>query len=96
MQPSDVQCALTAVRSTASALALRSAERAERGLGYIFITHDLSIVRQITDRLYVMHRGKVVESGATEEVLSNPRDLYPATLLKSVPRPEPEWLAAPK
>jgi peptide/nickel transport system ATP-binding protein len=67
--------------------------RAERGLGYLFITHDLSIVRQVTERIYVMHRGKVVESGPTEEVLSNPRDPYTATLLQSVPRPEPEWLA---
>jgi len=70
--------------------------RTERGLGYLFITHDLSIVRQVTERLYVMHRGKVVESGPTEDVLSNPRDPYTATLLKSVPRPEPEWLAATK
>ncbi len=70
--------------------------RTERGLGYLFITHDLSIVRQVTERLYVMHGGKVVESGPTEDVLSNPRDPYTANLLKSVPRPEPEWLAATK
>jgi peptide/nickel transport system ATP-binding protein len=68
--------------------------RSERGLGYLFITHDLSIVRQVTERIYVMQNGKVVESGPTEEVLSNPRDPYTAALLKSVPRPEPEWLAA--
>jgi peptide/nickel transport system ATP-binding protein len=67
--------------------------RSERGLGYLFITHDLSIVRQVTERLYVMHEGKIVESGPTEDVLSSPRDPYTATLLKSVPRPEPEWLA---
>jgi peptide/nickel transport system ATP-binding protein len=66
--------------------------RAERGLGYLFITHDLAIVRQITDRLYVMHRGRVVESGPTEEVLTNPRDPYTAALLKSVPQAGPEWL----
>lgn len=70
--------------------------RAERGLGYLFITHDLSIVRQVTERLYVMHRGRIVESGPTEEVLSRPRDPYTATLLESVPRPEPEWLATSK
>ncbi len=68
--------------------------RSERGLGYLFITHDLSIVRQVTERLYVMHGGRVVESGPTDEVLSSPRDPYTVTLLKSVPRPEPEWLAA--
>jgi peptide/nickel transport system ATP-binding protein len=70
--------------------------RAERGLGYLFITHDLSIVRQVTERLYVMHNGRVVESGPTEEVLSRPRDPYTTALLKSVPRPEPEWLAVSK
>ncbi len=70
--------------------------RAERGLGYLFITHDLSIVRQLTERLYVMHSGRVVESGPTEDVLSSPRDPYTAALLRSVPRPEPEWLAASK
>ena len=66
--------------------------RAERGIGYLFITHDLSIVRQVTERLYVMHGGRIVESGPTEEVLSHPRDPYTVALLKSVPRPEPEWL----
>jgi peptide/nickel transport system ATP-binding protein len=70
--------------------------RAERGLGYLFITHDLAIVRQITDRIYVMHSGRIVESGSTEDVLSNPRDPYTKTLLKSVPSSEPEWLAASK
>jgi peptide/nickel transport system ATP-binding protein len=70
--------------------------RAERGLGYLFITHDLAIVRQVTDRIYVMHRGRIVESGSTEEVLSNPRDPYTENLLKSVPSSEPEWLAASK
>jgi peptide/nickel transport system ATP-binding protein len=69
--------------------------RSERGLGYLFITHDLAIVRQVTERIYVMHGGRVVEAGPTEEVLSNPRDPYTATLLNSVPRPEPDWLATP-
>ncbi|HET9895886.1 MAG TPA: ABC transporter ATP-binding protein [Streptosporangiaceae bacterium] len=66
--------------------------RAQRGLGYLFITHDLAIVRQVTERIYVMHRGRVVEAGPTEDVLSNPRDPYTITLLNSVPRPEPDWL----
>src|SRR6185437_11151691 len=66
--------------------------RSQRGLGYLFITHDLAIVRQVTERIYVMHGGRVVEAGPTEEVLSNPRDPYTVTLLNSVPRPEPDWL----
>lgn len=66
--------------------------RAERGIGYLFITHDLSIVRQISEYLYVMHRGMVVESGVTEHVLDNPQDAYTMKLLESVPRSESGWL----
>ena len=40
-----------------------------------------------------MHRGRIVESGPTEQVLSNPRDPYTVKLLESVPRPETDWLA---
>jgi peptide/nickel transport system ATP-binding protein len=67
--------------------------RAERGLGYFFITHDLSIVRQVTEHLYVMHRGRIVESGPTEHVLTQPKDAYTARLLASVPRSDDDWLS---
>ena len=77
----------------AQILNLLTAIRAERGLGYLFITHDLSIVRQITDYLYVMHRGRIAESGPTEEVLTSPAHDYTIRLLESVPRPETDWLA---
>lgn len=78
----------------AQVLNLFTALRAERGLSYLFITHDLSIVRQVTDHLYVMHRGHVVESGPTERVLTSPRAPYTATLLQSVPRSDEGWLDA--
>ena len=77
----------------AQILNLLAAIRAERGIGYLFITHDLSIVRQITDYLYVMHHGRIVESGPTEQVLASPADAYTIKLLDSVPRPETDWLA---
>jgi peptide/nickel transport system ATP-binding protein len=77
----------------AQILNLLAAIRADRGIGYLFITHDLSIVRQITDYLYVMHHGRVVESGPTDQVLASPADLYTIKLLDSVPRPETDWLA---
>jgi peptide/nickel transport system ATP-binding protein len=64
----------------------------DRGLGYLFITHDLSIVRQISDYLYVMHRGRVVESGPTERVLDGPQHPYTVNLLTSVPRARRSWL----
>jgi peptide/nickel transport system ATP-binding protein len=67
--------------------------RAERGLGYLFITHDLSIVRQVSERLYVMSRGRIVESGSTEAVLEDPQDPYTIGLLQAVPRSDASWLA---
>jgi peptide/nickel transport system ATP-binding protein len=77
----------------AQILTLLAAIRAERGIGYLFITHDLSIVRQITDHLYVMHHGRIVEYGPTETVLASPRDPYTTIkLLESAPRPGPDWL----
>ena len=78
----------------AQILSLLAAIREERGIGYLFITHDLSIVRQVTDYLYVMHRGRIAESGPTEQVLSSPRDPYTVRLLEAVPRPETGRLAA--
>jgi peptide/nickel transport system ATP-binding protein len=80
----------------AQILNLLAAIRTERGIGYLFITHDLSIVRQISDYLYVMHRGRVVESGPTDQVLANPADPYTIKLLDSVPRAETDWLAGAK
>jgi peptide/nickel transport system ATP-binding protein len=69
----------------ADVLNLLSSLRAERGLGYLFITHDLSVARQVTDYLYVMHRGRIVESGPTQDVLDNPRDPYTIHLLEAIP-----------
>ena len=77
----------------AQVLNLFNTLRGERNLGYLFITHDLSIVRQITERVYVMYRGKIVEQGPTDATLDNPRDAYTIKLLESVPRSEKEWLA---
>ncbi len=78
----------------AQILSLLAALRTERGIGYLFITHDLSIVRQVTDYLYVMRRGRIVESGPTEQVLSSPRDPYTVQLLEAAPRSEAGWLSA--
>jgi peptide/nickel transport system ATP-binding protein len=59
--------------------------RREHGLALLFITHDLSLVRSIADRVLVMNAGKVVEEGPTEELFANPRDEYTRTLLAAVP-----------
>jgi peptide/nickel transport system ATP-binding protein len=66
--------------------------RAERGISYLFITHDLAIVRQISDFVYVMHRGKVVESGRTDDVLDRPQHSYTVSLLQAIPRADGDWL----
>jgi ABC-type oligopeptide transport system ATPase subunit len=62
------------VSAQAQILNLLTALRTDRGIGYLFIAHDLSIVRQITELLYVLYKGRVVESGPTEQVLTSPGD----------------------
>ena len=59
--------------------------RKQLGLALLFIAHDLSLVRTISDRLYVMYLGKIVESGKTADVLSNPLHPYTRALIQSVP-----------
>jgi peptide/nickel transport system ATP-binding protein len=59
--------------------------QAELGLGYLFITHDLAVVRQVTDRIYVLRRGVIVEHGSTEQVLERPQAEYTQRLLESIP-----------
>jgi peptide/nickel transport system ATP-binding protein len=63
------------------------------GLACLFITHDLAVVRQVSDRVYVMHEGRIVEAGPTNEVLAAPREEYTRTLIESVPQSDPAWLA---
>ena len=63
----------------------------ELGLSYIFIAHDLAVVRQIADTVAVMSQGKIVEHGSRDEIFTNPQDPYTRTLLAAVPRINPEW-----
>lgn len=59
-------------------------------LTYVFISHDINLIRTISDRIAVMYLGKIVEIGETENVFVNPLHPYTRGLFKSVPRPDPE------
>jgi oligopeptide transport system ATP-binding protein len=63
--------------------------QAEFGLAYLFIAHDLAVVRSVSDRIAVMHRGRIVETGPASEVYERPKDAYTKALLASVPVPDP-------
>ena len=62
----------------------------ERGLTYLFISHDLSVMRFICDRIAVVHKGVIVELSDTEELFSHPLHPYTQALLSAIPMPDPE------
>ncbi|HDP2916278.1 TPA: ABC transporter ATP-binding protein [Staphylococcus aureus] len=62
----------------------------ERGITFLFIAHDLSMVKYISDRIAVMHFGKIVEIGPAEEIYQKPLHDYTKSLLSAIPQPDPE------
>ncbi len=58
-------------------------------ISYLFVAHDLAVIRHISDTVAVMHLGKIVEYGDTEEVFTNPQDPYTKALLSAIPIPDP-------
>ncbi|AEG06155.1 ABC transporter ATP-binding protein [Sinorhizobium meliloti] len=73
----------------AQILELLKSLKDEHGMSMLFITHDLGIVRKIADRVCVMTKGKIVETGPTAEIFANPQHAYTRHLLASEPRGEP-------
>jgi oligopeptide/dipeptide ABC transporter ATP-binding protein len=63
--------------------------QAERGLAYLFISHDLRIVRHISDRVAVMYLGRIVETGTTASLFRSPGHPYTQMLLDAIPKPDP-------
>jgi peptide/nickel transport system ATP-binding protein len=60
------------------------------GLSYLFVSHDLSVVKHLAHRVAVMHKGTIVEQGDSDQVMSNPRHEYTRRLLAAVPQPDPD------
>ncbi len=63
----------------------------EKGLTYLFIAHDLSMVKYISDRIGVMHKGKLVELTTADELYENPLHPYTKSLLSAIPLPDPDY-----
>ena len=72
----------------AQILRLLETLRTDRGLTYLFISHDLSVIRYISDTVAVMYLGRIVESGRTADVLTDPRHHYTKALLAAAPEPD--------
>ena len=66
----------------------------KRGLTYLFISHDLSVVKFMSDEVAVMQAGKIVEQGDAEGIYLNPKESYTRKLLEAVPRGDLETLKA--
>ncbi|SDD91369.1 ABC transporter ATP-binding protein [Auraticoccus monumenti] len=64
--------------------------KAELGLSYLFVAHDLAVIRHIADRVAVMYLGSIVEQGEVDEVYDNPRHPYTQALLSAIPIPDPQ------
>ena len=78
------------VSTQAQVINLLEQLRSLRGLSYLFISHDLSVVRHVSDRIAVMYLGRIVEIGDSEQICTQPRHPYTEALLSAIPVPDPQ------
>lgn len=74
----------------ARVLALLTEIQKKQKFAILFISHDLAVIDMLSDRIAVMHHGKIVEQGSTDQILRNPQDPYTKRLIAAVPVPDPE------
>ncbi|MCX7649390.1 MAG: ABC transporter ATP-binding protein [Flavobacteriales bacterium] len=96
VQPSFLVCdesvAALDVSVQAQILNLLNDLRAEMGLSFLFISHDLNVVRYMSHRLCIMHQGTIVEQGPADDIFQNPQSLYTRSLLEAIPKPQKKVL----
>jgi len=63
----------------------------ETGMTLIFITHDIGLAYYVSDNIYIMEHGKIVESGSPDDVILHPREAYTKRLINDVPKIHSEW-----
>ena len=88
----------SALDVSVQAVVLQLLDRLKRdmGMSYIFVSHDLNVVRLLCERVIVMNRGRIVETGTADDVLKNPKEAYTRTLVDAIPHFEPDAMAAPE
>jgi peptide/nickel transport system ATP-binding protein len=94
LQPSVIICdeptSALDVTTQARVLTLLEDIQRETGVAYLFISHDLGVVNEVSDRIAVLHQGRIVEIGTAHDVVTNPQDPYTRKLQMSAPVADPK------